>query len=275
MTATPSPINLEALLDHARIHDGLGRGDSLELIQECRRLRALSASQAPVSPWSAEKPCPFCKSCGLPESYHVEGSRATGSDGKICESFIAWGYPAAPAPSTNTALGDKGADDLPTRIFNAKPEDVAGIVEEWAENLASKGADKQIAEGEAAKARDHQRRTGRCLDCESTPCACSQPPDVISKGAREYQCGCGNMFREVIPATPGPTDIEKAARDYAEAYREWHEDSQLFPSDEMLGASTDLLRALGLELVENEDENKWELRPLPSNGTNPKGQGEG
>jgi hypothetical protein len=34
-----SALDLDNLLDHARIHDGLGRGDSIELILECRRLR--------------------------------------------------------------------------------------------------------------------------------------------------------------------------------------------------------------------------------------------
>ncbi len=39
-STTTQALDLAALLDHARIHDGLGRGDSLALIAECRRLRS-------------------------------------------------------------------------------------------------------------------------------------------------------------------------------------------------------------------------------------------
>ncbi len=85
----------------------------------------------------------------------------------------------------------------------------------------------------------------------------------------EIEKGAWDRLRLMIPKSPAPMDtapaptIEKAAREYAEAYREWHEDASLFPSDEMLGASTDLLKAIGLELVENEDGGKFELCPLP------------
>jgi hypothetical protein len=55
------------------------------------------APQAAKGPWSKDRPCPWCKSCGLPAMYHKEGWYVTGTDGESCKVFVPWEYPAPQA----------------------------------------------------------------------------------------------------------------------------------------------------------------------------------
>jgi hypothetical protein len=75
----------------------------------------------PESPWSKEKPCPWCKSCGQPDKYHAEGSYATGRDGMPCKTFVLWD----PPPGTPAEGPDPKSLSHPTPSEDL--EAVAGI----------------------------------------------------------------------------------------------------------------------------------------------------
>lgn len=79
-----------------------------------------TAVQGVRSPWNAENPCPWCKSCGQPAQYHIEGSYAIGAHGKPCRIFVPWEGPAAPiGGDTREALAKHIRK---TRFFNEDQE---------------------------------------------------------------------------------------------------------------------------------------------------------